>query len=590
VYAKKTVDFEFTITNEIKAKERFRRFIKVPELALFYNEITDYKTAKHINLDRPELYEQLVNIPPTPDQSDFINRLMHFARTGDGTLLGRAPLSREEDIGRMLIATNYAKKMAVDMRLIDERLYGDDPGNKVNTCCRMVAKYYRESMDNKGTQLIFSDIGTPKAGIFNVYDAIKDKLVSDFDIPAAEISFVHDWPGKKKAEMLRLMKAGILRVMLGSTGKLGTGTNVQDRIVAMHHLDTPWRPSDLDQRNGRGARKGNWLATLHFDNKVKVFIYAVEKSLDNYKFGLLKNKQTFISQMKNNDLSVRTLDEGALDEQNGMNFSEYIAILSGDTSLLEKARLDKKVAVLESARSSHFREVARARITLENLEQEQQATSRTLDLMATDEKAYKRVLQHDEEGAKKNLLVLNDFPSGDPVEIGNYFINLYLKWRPAGHEKNEMRIGSLYGFDLFVRHKLTGIGDPNAKLEFTTGLYAESPRTGIKYMLSNGAPNIDNPKTAARYFLNAIDRVGQLAEKYRKALAGISERLPALTELSQRTFDQEAELIGLKLEQEKLEAEINKNIAEKQQPDCDEENPDHDEDLSPGLNPGGPKR
>ena len=341
VFAKKTTDFEFSVTNQIIAKERFRHFIKVPELALFYNEITDYKTAKHIHLDKPDLIETLVNISPTPDQLDFIKRLMQFAETGDATLIGREPLSEDEDNARMLIATNYAKKMSADMRLIDPD-YEDHPDNKVNVCARKVSEFYKLSHEHKGTQIIFSDIGTPKPGVFNIYDALRDKLVNDFELPKDEITFIHDWSDKQKPELFRKMNAGEIRVLIGSTEKAGTGLNVQARIVAMHHFDTPWRPSDLEQRDGRGARQGNWLAKKHYDNKVLNFIYGVEKSLDAYKFNLLKNKQTFISQMKNCELNVRTLDEGSMDEKSGMNFSEYIAILSGDTTLLEKAKVEKK--------------------------------------------------------------------------------------------------------------------------------------------------------------------------------------------------------------------------------------------------------
>src|ERR1700759_595583 len=152
------------------------------------------------------------------------------------------------------------------------------------------------------------------------------------------------------------MKNGYIRILIGSTEKAGTGLNVQKRGVAMHHMDIPWKPSELEQRDGRLARQGNWIAKEHYGNKVQNFIYAVEQSLDNYKFGLLQNKQRFISQMKNNELHLRTIDEGAMDEQSGMNFSEYIAILSGDTSLLEKAKVEKKVAALENLRAVFFKE------------------------------------------------------------------------------------------------------------------------------------------------------------------------------------------------------------------------------------------
>ena len=197
VFARKTVDFEFSVTNEIIAKERFRHFIKVPEQALFYNEITDYKTARHINLDKPELQEQLVNIPPTPDQQEFTKKLMAFAKTGDAELIGRLPLTKEEDKGRMLIATNYAKKMAADMRLINPFIYEDHPNHKVNVCARKVAELYQQSNEQRGTQIVFSDIGTPKPDAFNIYDALKDKLITDFNIPSHHITFIHDWTEAK---------------------------------------------------------------------------------------------------------------------------------------------------------------------------------------------------------------------------------------------------------------------------------------------------------------------------------------------------------------------------------------------------------
>ncbi len=566
VYARKTVDFEFTVTNEIRAKERFRHFIKVPELALFYNQITDYKTAKHINLDKPVIEETLVNIKPTPDQQEFIKRLMQFARTGDATVIGRRPLSRDEDKGRMLIATNYAKKMAVDMRLVDPEKYGDHPGNKVNVCARNVAEIYHESTPHKGTQIIFSDIGTPKPGEFNVYDALKEKLVNDFNIPANQITFIHNWAtDRQRKELFRKMNAGEIRILIGSTEKAGTGLNVQERVVAMHHLDIPWKPSELEQRDGRGARQGNWLAKMFYGNKVRNFIYAVEQSLDNYKFNLLKNKQIFISQMKNNELSVRTLDEGAIDEQSGMSFSEYIAILSGDTSLLEKTRLEKKVAELEGYKGAHFKEVSQSRYLLEDLEKRSRETRATLELVRKDDAAYKNVLKHDEEGVKLNPLKLKDMLSADAIAIGNHFIELYKNWQPADYSKPELLLGELYGFDLYIRRKLQTVETVfSSRIEHVTSLYAESRTTGIKYMQNGGAPNIDNAKLAARYFLDAINRVVGMADRYEKELAGINKQIPEVRELTQRPFDQEYELASLKKEMEVLEAEISRKIAEKE--------------------------
>ena len=231
--------------------------------------------------------EQLVNIPPTPDQQEFTKKLMAFAKTCNAELIGRLPLTKEEDKGRMLIATNYAKKMAADMRLINPFIYKDHPNHKVNVCARKVAELYHLSNEQKGTQIIFSDIGTPKPDAFNIYDALKNKLITDFSIPANHITFIHDWTDRQKPELFRKMNSGEIRILLGSTEKAGTGLNVQKKVIAMRHLDIPWEPSELEQRNGRGARQGNILAKEVYGNKVDSYIYAVEQSLDNTKVALL---------------------------------------------------------------------------------------------------------------------------------------------------------------------------------------------------------------------------------------------------------------------------------------------------------------
>lgn len=565
VFARKTTDFEFSVTNEIIAKERFRHFIKVPELAVFYNEITDYKTAKHISLDKPALDEVLVNIEPTPAQREFIQKLMAFAKSGDATLLGRQELTGSEDKARMLIATNYAKKMSADLRLISPE-YGDHPNNKVNVCARNVAEWYHKTGNHKGTQIIFSDIGTPNPNSFNVYDALKQKLVNDFKIPAHEITFIHDWTDRKKPELFRRMNRGLIRIMIGSTEKAGTGVNVQERVVAMHHMDIPWKPSELDQRNGRGSRQGNLIAKNHYGNKVMNYIYAVEQSLDNYKFNLLKNKQLFISQMKNSELNVRTIDEGAMDEQSGMNFSEYIAILSGDTSLLEKSKLEKKVAVLESLKTAHFRDVSRSRRQLDSLLSDKEIAAATLGKLTTDENNYKGLLGYDKEGAKLNPIQLKGCSSTEPEQLGSHIITLFKTWKPEKPNECE-KVGSLYGMDLYIRnhyHADGFDGKGNVRYEDNNSLYAESPATGIRYSYSNGAPNIDNPKIAARHFLNAIDRVVSLKEQYEKKVNEADHQVPMLEKVIGRPFEKETELRELKSQLSILEKEIAAKIHEKQ--------------------------
>lgn len=557
VFARKTVDFEFSVTNEIIAKERFRHFIKVPELALFYNEITDYKTAKHIQLDKPELDEQLVNIRPTPEQQIFIQQLMQFAKTGDGTLIGRAKLTDEEDKGRMLLATNYAKKMAVDMRLISENKYSDHPDNKVNVCARKLAAIYHETTSIKATQIVFSDIGTPKPDAFNVYDALKEKLVRDHQVASDHISFIHDWSDSRRPELFRKMNNGDIRILIGSTEKAGTGLNVQQRVVAMHHLDIPWKPSELEQRNGRGARQGNQIAKAYNGNKVQSYIYAVEQSLDNYKFNLLKNKQTFISQMKNAELNVRTIDEGAMDEKSGMNFSEYIAILSGDTTLLEKSKLEKKIAVLESLRHAHHKEQLHAGFKLDQLKEEKKNVQHIAEHLGSDAAHYHKVLQFEKDGSKSNPLLLEGKSSSDPEVMGRQLIQLYTAWKPADPSTDEQRIGSLYGFDLYIRRQKEAFEENGLfQYSYSNVFYAMRNETGIKYNWNQGHLNIDNPKLAARYFLNAIDRVDALTEKYNNQLKELDSNIPQFERLKSKPFEQEHELATLKLDVQRLEREI----------------------------------
>ena len=240
IFAKKTTDFEFNVTNNIVQKERFRYFIKVPELAAFYNEITDYRTAEAVGVDRPQKNEILHNIPPTPEQEDFIQKLMEFAKTGDATILGRPPLSETEEKAKMLIATDYARKMALDMRMIDPTCE-DHPDNKASHCAKMIADYYHRYDGHKGTQFVFSDLGTYRPGEWNVYSEIKRKLIEDYDIPSSEIRFIQECKNERaRKAVIAAMNEGSVRVLFGSTSMLGTGVNAQKRCVAIHHLDTPW--------------------------------------------------------------------------------------------------------------------------------------------------------------------------------------------------------------------------------------------------------------------------------------------------------------------------------------------------------------
>ena len=370
VFTRKTTEFEFNVTNQIVQKERMRYFVKVPELAMFYNQITDYRTADMIGIDRPEKNAIFKNLAPAPEQEEFIKRLMQFAQTGDGKYIGRDKLSESEVKAKMLIATNAANKMALDMRLIDAFEYEHFTGGKVDEAARTLHEYYTRYNEQKGTQFVFADLGTYKPGEWNVYSAIKERLVEQYGIPESEIRFMQAAKDQKaKKRLIDEMNTGKVRILFGSTSVLGTGVNAQQRAVALHHLDAPWRPSDLEQREGRAVRKGNIVARDFADNKVDVITYATERTLDAYKYNLLNNKQIFISQLKNQQLGSRTLDEGAYNEETGVPFAEYVAILSGNTDLLDKAKLDKQVNQLEHERIVYNKETMQMERDIHNIEQ-----------------------------------------------------------------------------------------------------------------------------------------------------------------------------------------------------------------------------
>ena len=553
IFAKKTTDFEFNVTNNIVQKERFRYFIKVPELAAFYNEITDYRTAEDVGVDRPHKNEILHNIPPTPDQEYFIKQLMEFAKTGDATLLGRLPLSETEEKAKMLIATDYARKMALDMRMIDPA-YEDHPDNKASHCARMIAEYYHRYEAQKGTQFVFSDLGTYQTGEgWNVYSEIKRKLVEDHGIPAQEIRFIQECKTEKaRKAVIAAMNEGSVRVLFGSTSMLGTGVNAQKRCVAIHHLDTPWRPSDLAQRDGRGVRAGNEIAKHFAGNNVDVIIYAVEKSLDSYKFNLLHCKQTFISQLKSGAMGARTIDEEAMDEKSGMNFSEYMAILSGNTDLLDKAKLEKKIASLEGERKS-FNKGRR--------ETERKLESKTATLSDSIEKArgmtedwdkFTAAAQTDKDGNRLNPIQVDGLEQTDEKSIGKRLQEIAKNATTGGQYK---RVGELYGFPIKVVSERT----LKEGLEFIDNRFVIEGN--YKYTYNNGHLAMADTHAAATNFLNALERIPGIIDQYKEKIATLEREIPQLQEIAGKTWKKEDELKQLKSELAALDRKIQLELA-----------------------------
>ena len=549
VFARKSVDYEFSVTNEVVQKERFRYFIKVPELASFYSEITDFRTAADIGIDRPEKNEILHNIPPTPDQREFIQKLIEFAKTGNATVLGRPPLNEREEKAKMLIATDYARKMSLDMRLIDPLSYGDDKDNKAPHCADMIAKYYNKYAGHKGTQFVFSDLGTYKPDQWNPYSEIKRKLVEDHGIPEDQIRFIQEAKTEKKRKaMIEAMNEGKIRVLFGSTEMLGTGVNAQKRCVAIHHLDAPWRPSDLQQRDGRGIRKGNEVAKLYADNKVDVIIYAVEKSLDSYKFNLLYNKQLFITQLKQNNMGCRTIDEGGMDEKGGVPFSEYVAVLSGNTDLLDKARLEKRIAGMEGERKAFQRGKGESRIKLETFLANRASNDDIIARVRKDKAAIESRMQYDKEGNRLNPLKIDGVAGDDPKVIAAKLHEIEDRERTHGQPKV---IGSLYGFDIVVKTDTT-VKDG---LDFCENRFFVRGEGNFLYNYNNGRLAVD-PKTACQNFINAFDSIPRLIEKYTRDNEAIEKELPVLEQVVGEVWKKEDELKQLKADLAALDRKI----------------------------------
>ena len=565
IFAKKTTDFEFNVTNNIVQKERFRYFIKVPELAAFYNEITDYRTAEAVGVDRPQKNEILHNIPPTPEQEDFIQKLMEFAKTGDATILGRPPLSETEEKAKMLIATDYARKMALDMRMIDPTCE-DHPDNKASHCAKMIADYYHRYDGHKGTQFVFSDLGTYRPGEWNVYSEIKRKLIEDYGIPSSEIRFIQECKNEMaRKAVIAAMNEGSVRVLFGSTSMLGTGVNAQKRCVAIHHLDTPWRPSDLAQRDGRGVRAGNEIAKLYADNKVDVIIYAVEKSLDSYKFNLLHCKQTFISQLKSGALGARTIDEGAMDEKSGMNFSEYMAILSGNTDLLDKAKLEKKIASLEGERKSFNRGKRDSELKLKSKTEELDSNRAILKGMTADYDKFMSQAKKDKDGNILNLITLNGLESNNLEVIGKQLQRMAKTERTDGEYKE---IGAIYGFPIKVV----------SETSFESGLPFVDNRFVVeghyKYQYNNGHVAKSDPIAAANNFVNALQKIQGYIEQYDSRCRTLEKEIPQLQEIASKVWKREDELKGLKTELASLDRKIQLELAPPQlAPEKEETNP-----------------
>ena len=320
-----------------RARTRFAKFFNLPELMSMFKEVADIKTSDQLHLPVPVAKFETVVAKPSDIQKEMVQELSkRAARIHSGTV------DASED--NMLCVTNDGRKIGLDVRLMNPML-PDDPNSKLNVCVRNVLKIWEEGKDQKLTQLLFCDLSTPKNdGNFNVYEDIRKKLIAA-GVPENEIEFIHNADTEaKKAALFSKVRSGDVRVLLGSTAKMGAGTNVQQRLVAVHHLDVGWKPSDMTQRNGRIIRQGN------MNKEVKVFNYVTEGTFDSYLFQTLENKQRFISQIMTSKSPVRSCDD--VDEQ-ALSYAEIKALCAGNPLIKEKMDLDVQVAKLKVLKADH---------------------------------------------------------------------------------------------------------------------------------------------------------------------------------------------------------------------------------------------
>ena len=317
-----------------RARTRFSKFFNLPELMSLFREVADIKTADELNLPKPEVVYHNEVSQPTEIQKGLVKQLSERAAKVHARQV-------DPSVDNMLAITNDGRKLSLDQRVVNP-LLPDEPGTKVNRCVDNVFRIWEDGADKKLTQLIFCDLSTPGKG-FGVYDDIKKKLVAR-GVPESEIAFIHnaDTDAKKK-ELFAKVRSGQVRVLMGSTAKMGAGTNVQDRLIALHDLDAPWRPGDLEQRKGRIERQGNMNETVH------VYRYVTENSFDSYLWQTLENKQKFISQIMTSKSPVRSCED--VDETT-LSFAEIKALCAGDPRIREKMDLDVQVAKLRLLKSS----------------------------------------------------------------------------------------------------------------------------------------------------------------------------------------------------------------------------------------------
>ena len=488
-----------------RAKTRFARFFNLPELISIFKEAADIQTSDMLNLPVPEA--EFINevLKPSEEQQEMVSAFSERAESVRGGLVNPT-----ED--NMLKITNDGRKCALDQRLLNE-LLPDAEKSKVNTCVENAFQVWDEGKADRTTQLIFCDLSTPKGdGTFNVYDDVRNKLVAR-GIPKEEIAFIHEYNTEtKKADLFAKVRTGQVRILMGSTPKLGAGTNVQDRLIALHHLDCPWKPSDLEQQEGRILRQGNQ------NDKVKIFRYVTENTFDAYMWQILENKQKFISQIMTSKSPVRACEDV---DDTALSYAEIKALATGNPYIKEKMDLDVQVSKLKLLKASHTSQIYRLESDIaKNFPVQISALKERIAGMQVDSQVVKSVdLQDNDTFAMTVGNVLYE----DKKEAGEALIAACagLKTVSTGG-----KVGEYHGFSL------------SASYNMFSNAFELTVKGKCSYKLEIGKDPVGNMQRIHNT-LSSIDR--KLTESEQK-LETVQQQLATAQEEVKKPFPKEAEL------------------------------------------------
>ena len=500
-----------------RAKTRFARFFNLPELISLFKESADIQTADMLNLPVPEAEYINEVLKPSEIQQDMVSA---FADRAEAVRSGLV----EPTVDNMLKITNDGRKCALDQRLLNDML-PDEADSKVNRCAKNAYDIWEETAEKKSTQLIFCDLSTPKNdGTFNVYDDIREKLVEK-GIPREEIAFIHEAGTEaKKAELFAKVRAGQVRILLGSTPKLGAGTNIQDRLIALHHLDCPWKPSDLEQQEGRILRQGNQ------NEKVKIFRYVTENTFDAYMWQILENKQKFISQIMTSKSPVRACED--VDDA-ALSYAEIKALATGHPYIREKMDLDIQVSKLKLMKANHTSQKYHLETDIaKNYPVQIAAQKEQIAGLRADREAVKPIL---EEKEKDNFsMMIGGKTYTDRKEAGTAILAACAGLKAV---KSNGQIGEFHGFSLnasydsfYQTYKLTIKRQCSYQIEIGKDVLGNLQRisnalTGIEKRLTEAEQKMEN-------LLSQLATAQEEVEKPFPKEAELTEKMERLAELN----------------------------------------------------------